>query len=178
MKAVDEVKGKKVLILAEDEYEDLELWYPKLRLSEAGAGVVVAGVDKKSYHGKKGYPVEVDCLIGDVRPEDFDAVVIPGGYAPDKLRRSEKVLKVVRDMCASGKVVAAICHAAWVPISAGIVRGKRMTCFFAIKDDLINAGAEYVDEPVVVDGNIVTSRVPSDLPYFCNAIINLLKGGR
>lgn len=171
-----ELKGKRILILVDDTYEDMELWYPKIRLTEAGARVTVAGVEKRTFRGKHGYPVEADCRISACRPEDFDALIVPGGYAPDRLRRSRAVLDFVKHMHEGGKVVAAICHAAWVPISAGIVRGKTMTCFSAIKDDLINAGAKYVDRPVVVDGNIVTSRTPDDLPDFCRAIIALLSG--
>ena len=169
-----ELKGKTVLILADDIYEDMELWYPKIRLTEAGAKVTVAGVEKRAYKGKHGYPVEADARISACSPNDFDCVVIPGGYAPDKLRRSKAVLDFVRQMHEDGKVVAAICHAAWVPISAGIVRDRTMTCFSAIKDDLVNAGAKFVDQAVVVDGNIVTSRTPDDLPDFCRAIIALL----
>ncbi len=171
-----ELKGKKVLILADDTYEDMELWYPKIRLTEAGAKVTVAGIEKRTYKGKHGYPVEADARISALRPEDFDCVVVPGGYAPDRLRRSKAVLDFVRKMNEDGKVVAAICHAAWVPISAGIVSGKTMTCFSAIKDDLVNAGARFVDKSVVVDGNIVTSRTPDDLPDFLRAIITLLSG--
>ncbi len=169
-----ELEGKRVLILADDIYEDMELWYPKIRLTEAGAEVVVAGVEKRTYHGKHGYPVEADGKISDYKPEDFDCVVVPGGYAPDRLRRSKAVLDFVRKMHEGGKVVAAICHAAWVPISAGIVKGKTMTCFSAIKDDLVNAGAKFVDKSVVVDGAMVTSRTPDDLPDFLRAIIGLL----
>lgn len=171
-----ELKGKRILILADDLYEDLELHYPRIRLIEAGATVKVAGVEKKTYHGKHGYPVEADDKISAFDPRDFDAVIIPGGYAPDRMRRSKFMLDFVRKMHDDGKIVAAICHAAWVPISAGIVRGKTMTCFYAIKDDLINAGAKYIDQSVVVDGNIVSSRSPEDLPDFCRAIISLLEG--
>jgi len=171
-----ELEGKNVLILADDIYEDMELWYPKLRLTEAGAKVTVAGTEKRIYKGKHGYPVEADAEISKCKPEDFDCVVVPGGYAPDRLRRSRAVLDFVRKMHEDGKVVAAICHAAWVPISAGIVAGKTMTCFSAIKDDLVNAGAKFVDRSVVVDGNIVTSRTPDDLPDFLRAIIKLLAG--
>ena len=169
-----ELEGKKILILVDDIYEDMELWYPKIRLTEAGAKVTVAGVEKRTYHGKHGYPVKADGKISSYKPEDFDCVVVPGGYAPDRLRRSGEVLDFVRRMHEDGKVVAAICHAAWVPISAGIVKGKTMTCFSAIKDDLVNAGANYVDKAVVVDGAIVTSRTPGDLPDFLRAIIGLL----
>ena len=165
---------KKILILAEDHYEDLELWYPKLRLTEAGMAVTVAGTGEKTYKGKNGYPVEVNGNIQDYKAKDFDAVVIPGGFAPDKLRRYKEVLDFVRDMNSSKKVVAAICHAGWVLASAGIAKGKKLTCFSAIKDDLVNAGAMYVDSEVVVDGNLITSRKPADLPAFCREILNAL----
>lgn len=170
-----ELKGKNVLVLADDLYEDMELWYPKIRLTEAGATVTVAGTEKRTYHGKHGYPVNADGKITAYNPKDFDCVVIPGGYAPDRLRRSKAVLKFVKQMFVDGKVVASICHAAWVPISAGIVEGRTMTCFSAIKDDLVNAGAKFVDKPVVIDGRLVSSRTPDDLPDFCRAILSLLK---
>ena len=170
-----ELKGKKVVILADEMYEDMELWYPKIRLTEAGATVRVAGMEKKTYYGKHGYPVSVDGKISTYNPEDFDCIVIPGGYAPDRLRRSKAVLDFVKKMFDEGRVVASICHAAWVPISAGIVRGKTMTCFSAIKDDLVNAGAKFVDKSVVVDGAMVSSRTPADPPDFCKAIISLLR---
>ncbi|UCD58695.1 MAG: type 1 glutamine amidotransferase [Candidatus Hydrogenedentota bacterium] len=174
-----ELKGRHILILVDEMYEDMELWYPKIRLTEAGATVKVAGVEKRKYHGKHGYPVDADGKISAYDARDFDCIVIPGGYAPDRLRRSKLVLDFVKKMFDGGKVVASICHAAWVPISAGIVEGKTMTCFYAIKDDLVNAGAKYVDKSVVVDGNVVSSRTPDDLPDFCRAIIALLarKGG-
>ncbi|HHT9134770.1 MAG: protease [Planctomycetes bacterium RIFCSPLOWO2_12_FULL_50_35] len=172
-----ELKGKKVLILVEDDYEDLEGWYPKLRLIEAGAEVVVAGPEKKVYHGKNGgYPMEADRRVDEINWRDFDAVIIPGGYAPDRLRRYDSVLKVVKAMSDAGRVVAPICHGAWVPISAGVVKGKKMTCYYAIRDDLVNAGAVYEDKVVVVDGNMISSRRPSDLPEFLKAIISRLKG--
>jgi protease I len=171
-----ELQGKKVLILADELYEDLELHYPRLRLTEAGATVKVAGAEKRTYHGKHGYPVDADDKISAYDPKDFDCVIIPGGYAPDRLRRSKSILDFVRKMKENGKIVGAICHAAWVPISAGIVRGVTMTCFYAIKDDLINAGANYVDQSVVVDANIVSSRSPDDLPDFCRALITLIAG--
>ncbi|HWQ28982.1 MAG TPA: type 1 glutamine amidotransferase domain-containing protein [Dehalococcoidia bacterium] len=170
--------GKTVAVLAEDLYEDLELWYPTLRLREEGATVNLAGTGARTYRGKNGYPVEVDTDVSKLSAADLDAIVIPGGYAPDRLRRYPEVLSLVRDAFQQGKVVAAICHAAWVPISAGIVRGRRATCFFAIKDDLVNAGAVYEDAPVVVDGTFITSRQPSDLGHFCRAIIAALSGER
>lgn len=166
--------GAKVLILAGPEYEDMELHYPRYRLQEEGAAVVVAGIGEPVYKGKKGYPVTVDAQVFDLDARDFDALVIPGGWAPDKMRRVPKVLDIVSRMHADGKTIGAICHAGWVPISAGILRGKRMTCVSAIKDDVVNAGARYVDEPVVVDGNLVTSRTPEDLPSFLPALIETI----
>lgn len=170
------LEGKKVVVLAEDEYEVLELWYPALRLKEAGAEVTIAGPAKKNYKSKHGYPAASTAKVADLDSKDYDAVIIPGGYAPDKLRRFKQVLDFVKAMGDAGKVVAAICHGGWVPISAGIVSGKRMTCYVAIKDDVQNAGAQYVDEPVVVDGNLISSRFPDDLPHFCKAIIAALGG--
>lgn len=169
------LEGKRVLIFAGPDYEDMELQYPRYRLREEGAEVVVAGIGEQTYHGKKGYPVTVDVQVDDVDPRDFDALVIPGGYAPDKMRRVPKVLEIVREMNDEGKPIGVICHAGWVPISAGILKGKRMTCVPAIKDDVMNAGADYVDEPVVVDGNLVTSRVPDDLPWFLPALIEAIE---
>jgi protease I len=168
------LKGKKIVILCGPDYEDMELQYPLYRLKEEGAEVVVAGIGDETYKGKKGYPVTVDAQITDLNPKDFDAVVIPGGYAPDHMRRSEELLAFVREIHDQGKTVAAICHAPWVTISAGILKGRRMTCVPAIKDDVINAGADYVDEPVVVDGNLVTSRRPDDLPVFLPAVIDAI----
>lgn len=171
-----ELTGKRVAILAEELYEDLELWYPALRLREAGAEVKIIGSGSATmYHSKYGYAVTQDAAAADVSADDFDAVVVPGGYAPDRLRRYPAVLDLVREVFEAGKVVAMICHAAWVPISAGILKGRTATCVPAIKDDLINAGATYVDQEVVVDGNLVSSRRPADLPAFCRAIIAGLK---
>ena len=165
------LKGKKVAILSGPDYEDMELQYPLYRLKEEGAEVVIAGIGAETYKGKKGYPVTVDAQITDLNASDFDAVIIPGGYAPDHMRRSEDLLAFVREIHDQGKTVAAICHAPWVAVSAGILKGRRVTCVPAIKDDVINAGADYVDEPVVVDGNLITSRRPDDLPVFLPAII-------
>jgi protease I len=168
--------GKRVAVLAEDLYEDPELWYPYYRLLEAGADVQIVGPEAKVYKSKYGFPVQADVAASEVSADDFDGVVVPGGFAPDRLRRYEAVLDLVRGVHEKGGVVAAICHAAWVPISAGIMKGKRATCLSAIKDDLINAGADYVDQEVVVDGKLVTSRTPRDLPAFMPAIIAALEG--
>jgi len=169
--------GKRVAILAEDLYEDLELWYPLLRLKGEGAEVVVVGSgEAKEHHGKYGYPVAVDQAISEVHVERFDAVVVPGGYAPDRMRRHPAMVDFIREMAHQGKVVAAICHGPWMLASAEVVTGKTVTCFFAIKDDLIHAGATYRDAEVVVDGNLITSRKPADLPAFLNAIIAALGG--
>ncbi len=168
------LKGKSVLFFVGPQYEDLELWYPKIRLEEEGAKTVVAGLGEKTYVGKKGYPITVDAVVDDLYPEVYDGLVIPGGYAPDHMRRSEKLLSVTRVIAEAGKPVAFICHAAWVPISAGLLRGRKATCVRAIRDDVINAGATYLDEPVVVDGNLISSRTPADLPAFCRAIIKAL----
>lgn len=164
----------KILVLAEKMYEDLELWYPVLRLREEGARVVIAGTGDPTYHGKHGYPVMVEMHINQALPSDFDAVVIPGGYAPDYLRRHSSVLAFIKKMHEDGKVIAAICHAPWVLISAGIVHDKRMTCFPSIKDDVINAGAHYEDTVVVRDDHLITSRSPPDLGAFCQCIIQTL----
>jgi protease I len=168
------LNGKKVAILIEKDYQDLEVWYPALRLKEEGAAVVFVGTGAKDYKGKFGYPAVADISADQAKPQDFDAVIIPGGWAPDFLRRYETVLQFVREMNRAGKVVAAVCHAGWVLASADIVRGKTVTCFSAIKDDVKNAGGRYVDQEVAVDGNLVTSRKPEDLPAFCREIIGVL----
>lgn len=168
------LNGKRIVVLAEDMYEDPELWYPYYRLLEEGAEVILVGPEAKTYESKHGYPATAEVAAAQVRVENVDGVVVPGGFAPDRLRRYPEVLNLVRGVFEKGGVVAMICHAAWVPISAGIVRGKRATCVSAIKDDLINAGATYVDEAVVVDGNLISSRTPADLPAFMPAIIAAL----
>jgi len=167
--------GKRVAVLAENMYQELELWVPLMRLREAGAEVIVVGTGSApSYTSKYGYPVVVDCAAGEVDPATVDGVVIPGGYAPDLLRRYPAVLSLVRTLFVQGKVVAAICHAGWVLASAEVLVGKRATCVAAIKDDIIHAGAVYTDAEVVRDGNLITSRMPSDLPAFCRTIIEAL----
>jgi protease I len=171
------LQGKRVAIFAEDLYEDLELWYPLLRLQEAGAEVLVVGPGEAAEHrGKYGYPVAVDKAISEVDAEHLDALVVPGGYAPDRMRRHAGMVALVREMAQRGKIVAAICHGAWMLASAEVVAGKTVTCFFAIKDDLVHAGAIYRDAEVVVDGNLITSRKPADLPAFLSAIIAGLGG--
>lgn len=170
--------GRRVVILAEKQYEDLELWYPKLRLQEEGAEVVVAGLGEPAYESKHGYPVKVDSPLEELRPQDFDGIVVPGGWAPDYLRRHESVKSFVREMDTAGKLVAAICHGGSVLVSAGILRGRRLTSVGAIKDDLVNAGAAWEDAEVVVDANLVSSRRPDDLPAFLREMIGMLRGGR
>jgi protease I len=170
-----QLQGKRIAVLVADLYQEMEVWYPLLRFREEGAQTVAVGAEAgKTYTSKKGYPVVADRSIAELSAKDFDAVIIPGGWAPDTLRQDERVLKFVREVDESGKVVAAICHAGWVLCSAGILRGRKATCFVAIKDDLINAGANYVDEEVVVDGNLITSRMPTDLPAFCREVARAL----
>ncbi|MEN1678371.1 MAG: type 1 glutamine amidotransferase domain-containing protein [Planctomycetota bacterium] len=169
--------GKRVLAFVGDIYEDLELWYPKIRLVEAGADVVVAGPEaNQTYAGKHGYPCVSDASLADVNAADFDGLLVPGGFMPDKLRRDPVVLDLVRQFDADKKLVAAICHGGWIPISAGVYRGVRVTGSPGIKDDLANAGAVWEDEAVVVDGHHVTSRRPDDLPDFCIGMLGVLAG--
>ncbi len=170
------LKGKKAAVLAGEIYEDLELWYPYYRLKEAGATVHTVGVagSPKTVNSKHGYPAPVEKTADKVRAGDYDAVIIPGGYSPDHLRRCAKTVKFVADMHKRGKVVAAICHGGWMLASAGILKGKNVTGFFAIKDDLVNAGAKWANKQVVVDGNLITSRTPADLPAFMEAIVRHL----
>jgi protease I len=167
--------GMRLLAFVGDDYEDLELWYPKLRIEEAGGHVTVAGsMQGRTYSGKHGYPCTSDAAFGDMEATDFHGLVVPGGWMPDALRRVEKVLDLVRDFAAQGKLVAAICHGGWIPISAGVYRGVRVTGSPGIKDDLMNAGAIWEDAPVVVDRHFVSSRKPADLPVFLAAIIEHL----
>lgn len=168
------LKGKKIAILAGPDYEDLELHYPYLRLIEEGAEVKVLAMKKETVKGKHGLSVKAEMTVAEADPQDFDCLVIPGGWAPDRLRRHAEVLDFVRKLHEKGKIIAAICHGPQVLISAGILKGKKVTCVSAIKDDVINAGAEYEDSPVVRDENIITSRVPRDLPFFCKEIIKAL----
>ncbi len=165
---------KTILILVGPEYEDLELWYPRLRLEEAGFEVKVAGLGEREYRGRHGYPCAPDGAVKDFPAAALSGIVVPGGWAPDKLRRDRDVLELVREVHRQGKMVAAICHGPWVLISAGIVRGRRLTSTAAIRDDLLNAGAEWVDAPSAVDGNLVSARVPRDLPAFAKAMLGVL----
>ena len=165
---------KTLLTFVDDIYEDLELWYPRLRLEEAGYALRLAALELKAYKGKHGYPTKADLLLSNARSEDFCGLLIPGGFMPDKLRREAKVLSLTRDFFEQGKLVAFICHGGWIPISAKILRGKRATGSLGIKDDLENAGAIWVNEPVVVDGNLISSRTPLDLPAFAKAMVDFL----
>lgn len=168
--------GARVAILVEDLYQDLEVWYPYYRLQEAGHHPVFVGTGSKDeYHGKYGYPVIPHKLISRIRPADFSAVIVPGGFAPDLLRRYPAVLRFVKEMDRRGNIVAAICHAGWVLVSAGILRGRTVTGFSAIKDDLINAGARFIDRDVVRDRNLITSRKPDDLPAFMRELLTALR---
>jgi protease I len=170
------LRDHRIAVLAEEMYEDLELWYPLIRMREAGAQVVVVGTEADTaYHGKHGLSITADVGSGDVTADDFDAVIVPGGYAPDRMRRHADTLALVRGVFEAGGVVAMICHAGWVPISAGIVADKNVTSTPAIKDDLINAGAQWADQEVVKDDNLISSRSPDDLPAFCQAIIAVLQ---
>jgi len=170
------LEGKNIAILAENGYEELELWYPYYRMIEEGATVVLIGSGTSNkYVGKKGnYPVVVDKNINEVDSKEFDALIIPGGWAPDNLRRHQNIIDFTREIFEQNKTVAAICHAGSLLISANVLKGKTATCFMAIKDDMINAGINFVDEAVVIDGNLVTSRTPQDLPAFCKGIITTL----
>jgi protease I len=166
---------KKVLVLAADLFEDMELLYPVYRLREEGVAVTVAGLDDKPVTGKKGHgPVPVDTTVEQVSADRYDGLVIPGGFAPDKLRRSAEVLDLVRAFDGARKPIAFICHAGWVPISAKILGGRRATSVNAIRDDMENAGAKWVDEETVVDGNLISARTPDDLGPWMKALLAAL----
>jgi protease I len=170
------LQGKKIVILAEDLYDVLELWVPYYRMLEAGAEVILVGSGSASvYSSKHGYQVEVDTEASKVSPDEIDGIIVPGGFGPDRLRRYPAVLNLVKTVFDQGKLVASICHGGWVLVSAGVLKGRKATCVAAIKDDVSNAGADYIDEPVVVDGNLVTSRTPVDLPVWLPAIISVLE---
>lgn len=165
-------QGKRVILLVEEMYNEFEFWYPYYRLKEAGAEVVVVGSGSSMvYKSKMGIPCTVDENAEAVSPSSFDGIIIPGGYAPDHMRRYPPMVNLVKDLFNAGKVVAAICHAGWMLASADILKGRTVTSFFAIKDDLVHAGAKWVDEQVVVDGKLITSRKPDDLPAFMRAVL-------
>ena len=169
------LQNKKIAILIEDMFNVFEFWYPYYRLKEEGAEIVVVGSGRTDvFTGKPATECRADVRADDVTAEDFDGVVIPGGYAPDMMRRYPAMVNLVKDMHQENKLVAAICHAGWMLASADILHGKKVTSFFAIKDDLVHAGADWVDQDVVVDGNLITSRTPDDLPVFMKAIIEYL----
>jgi protease I len=172
-----ELKGKKVAILVDQMYQEMEVWVPLYRLQEAGVETITVGAEAgKTYPSKLGYPCVAQKSYAEVSADDFDGIVVPGGFAPDHIRRHPKANQLVADINAQGKLVAAICHGPWVLCSAhGMLKGRKATSFFAIKDDVVNAGAEWSDAEVVVDGNLVTSRKPEDLPAFCVACIEVLK---
>jgi protease I len=168
------LKGKRIAIFLEKMYEDIEFWYPKLRMKEEGAEVVVIAPRVDTYTGKHGIPARSDQAIVAVKEEEFNGLIIPGGYSPDHMRRVPEMIEFVRNMYNKDKVVAAICHAGWMLASAGIIKGKKVTSYYSIKDDLINCGAQWIDQEVVRDGKLITSRNPDDLPAFCKAIIESL----
>lgn len=167
---------KKVVALVHHTFEDLELMYPIIRMKEEGIKVILAGMEKNaSYKGKNGYPCKSDISFKELKYDDFDGVLIPGGFAPDKFRQISEILNLLKEMDQERKMIAFICHGGWVPISAKILKGKKTTGTIAIKDDLENAGATWVDEPVVIDGHLISSRTPVDLPVFGKAIVEFLK---
>src|SRR5215207_8651169 len=171
-----DLKQARVAVLVEQQYQEMEVWYPVYRLREAGCKVTLVGPEAgATYPSKLGYPAKSDKAAKDVSADDFDALVIPGGFAPDFLRRHESVIKLVKQIAEQGKPVAAICHGPWVLCSTPALKGKKATCFFAIKDDVINAGANYMDAEVVRDGNLITSRKPDDLPAFLTAILQAVR---
>ncbi len=171
-----ELQGKRVAVLVEQQYQEMEVWYPVYRLREAGCQVTLVGPEAgQSYPSKLGYPAKSDKAAKDVSANDFDALVIPGGFAPDFIRRHESMIRLTNTMAEQGKIVAAICHGPWVLCSTQALKGRKATCFFAIKDDVVNAGARYVDEEVVRDGNIITSRKPDDLPAFLRTLMQAVR---
>ena len=166
---------RKVAVMVDEMYQVLEVWYPYYRLKDAGFDVDLVGAEAdKQYHSKEGYPCICDKAAGGVDADEYDCMVVPGGFAPDFMRRSEDVIQFANDLVNAGKVIAAICHGGWLLCSTAAYKGKKATCFMAIKDDIANAGAEYIDAECVVDGNLITARKPDDLPAFCNAIIEVL----
>jgi protease I len=167
--------SKRIAVLIEEQYQELEVWVPYYRLREAGHKPVLVGQEKgRSYKGKFGYPAIAESDYRETKAKDLAGVVVPGGFAPDFMRRYPEPAKLVAELFRQGKLVASICHGAWLLCSADVLRGKTATCFYAIADDVKNAGAKYVDAEVMVDGNLVTSRKPEDLPAFCAAIVKAL----
>ena len=166
---------KNILLIVEKDFQDMEVMYPYYRMIEAGHNVVVASNETKEYHGKYGYPIKATKLIGDCSSSDFDAIIIPGGWAPDFMRRNPDFANIIKDLHSENKIIAAICHGPWMLASAGIIKDKNVTSFFAIKDDLINAGATWKDQETCIDQNIITARKPDDLPAFCREIIKSLE---
>jgi protease I len=171
-----DLQDVRAAVLVEQQYQEMEAWYPIYRLREAGCQVTVVGPEAgRTYESKLGYPVKSDKAARDVSAGDFDVVIIPGGFAPDYLRRCEALVRLVSAMAEQGKVVAAICHGPWLLCSTQALKGKRATCFFSIKDDVSNAGATYVDAEVCRDGNLITSRKPDDLPAFMQAVLTAVR---
>lgn len=167
--------GKKVIALVDEEFEDLELWYPIYRVREEGAEVHLVGSEKgKKYIGKYGVPAEAEFSFEEIRASQYDGILVPGGWAPDKLRRYGKVLEMVRELNDARKPIGQICHAGWVLISAGILQGVTVTSTPGIRDDMENAGAIWRDEPVVTDGHIISARRPPDLPEYGQAFVEAL----
>ena len=166
---------RKVAVLVENDYQEMEVWVPLYRLREEGFETVTVGPRAIEYRSKLGYPVKAQVAASETRGEDYAGVIVPGGWAPDRLRQDPGVLRLVKEMFDRRRVVASICHGGWVLASAGIARGRRLTSYQAIRDDMVNAGAQFVDEEVVRDGNLITSRKPDDLPAFCREVIKALK---
>jgi len=172
----ENMAAKKVAILVDEMYQVLEVWYPYYRFLEAGLQVnLVAAEAKKEYHSKEGYPCVSEIAAAQADAADYDCMLVPGGFAPDFMRRSADMIKFANDTVDAGRVVAAICHGGWLLCSTKIYKGRKATCFMAIKDDIINAGAEYIDAECVVDGNLITARKPDDLPAFCTAVLRALE---
>ncbi|HEX42270.1 MAG TPA: type 1 glutamine amidotransferase [Phycisphaerales bacterium] len=170
------MRKKRVAIMVDQMYQVLEVWYPYYRLKEQGVDVdLVAAEARTSYPSKEGYPCVSDVAARDADPGAYDAMIVPGGFAPDFMRRSGEVIAFASAMVDAGKIVAAICHGGWLLCSTRAFRNRKATCFMAIKDDIVNAGAHYIDAECVVDGNLITARKPDDLPAFCRAILKALE---